>query len=118
MQGGSVDAAEEAKLLKVGGLQGGLKKARVTESGASEGPGVAVAWRRKVGVLGVEAQAVAKFGDSEGVEEASAYSGTLWEAPVMGGAGLKCWPRWLHKGRRRHSLSPLGADVPVCRQSP
>lgn len=92
-------------MLKVGGHQGGLKKACGTESGASKGPGAAVAWRRKVGVrvLGVEAQAVAKFGDSEGVEEAPADSGTLSEGPVMGGAGLKCWPRWLHKGCRQHS---------------
>lgn len=120
LQGGSVGAAEEAGLLKVGGHQGGLKKACGTESGALEGPAAAVALRRKGGVrvLGVEAQAVAKFGDSEGVEEAPANSGMLWEAPVMGGAGLKCWLRWLNKGHRRHSLSPPGSDVPVCRRSP
>lgn len=90
----------------MGGRQGGLEKLRGTDSEASEGPGVVVTWRKKVcvRVLGVEAQAVAaKSGDSEGVEEVPVDSGTLWEDPATGGAGLKCWPRWLHKGRQRHS---------------
>lgn len=93
----------------MGGCQDGLKKLRGTDFEASEGPGAVVAWRKEVcvQVLGVEAQAAAaaaaNSGDSEGAEEVPADSGTLWEDPATGGAGLKCWPRWLHKGRRRHS---------------